>query len=395
MEKRMKKKIDFLSEYNDFSLVTNLDNLKLAYRKCKKGVNWKESVQRYGGYEFQNLLEAREKLLNDKAVSKGFVEFTIRERGKIRHIKSVHISERVVQKCLCDNILTPLLSRGLIYDNGASLKGKGIHFARKRIKCHLSRFFRKTKSNKGYALVIDFSKYFDNIPHEKLFQLQKKYITDEKIFNLYKSFITPFGDGVSLGLGSQVSQISAVSYPNKLDHFCKEVLGVKYYGRYMDDSYLIHESKQYLQLCLSYIQKICNELGIKLNEKKTKIVSLHEGFWFLKGKYILLPTGKIICKANRDNTLRMRRKLKKFKKLLEQGKITKADIYTSYQSYRSNLKKFNAFYLVKNMDMLYKQLFHDTNKQGGSKNGKPSYKKCILRDKRRCSSTSYRFISNV
>lgn len=279
MAERTRKRNEFLKAYSDFNIVADIDNLHEAFKKSRKGVSWKESVQRYENDLFQNLLETKRKLLGGESISRGFVEFNIHERGKIRHIRSIHISERVVQKCLCDQILVPLLTKSLIYDNGASVKNKGIGFAMKRLRCHLSRFYRRNGfSNEGYVLSMDFSKYFDNIRHDKLFEIMRDFITDERVFELYKSFIKVFGDNVSLGLGSQVSQISAITYPNKLDHFCKEILGIKYYGRYMDDIYLIHESKEYLECCLKDMKRICTELGIKLNEKKTRIVPLDEDF---------------------------------------------------------------------------------------------------------------------
>ena len=385
--KRESKRLEYIKKYNSLEKVADVDSLYASYKKSREGVSWKESVQRYDVCLMKNLIETKRALLNGDNVTKGFVEFDIHERGKIRHIRSVHISERVVQKCLCDNVLLPLFSRSLIYDNGASIKNKGIHFAMKRLRTHLNKFYNENKSYEGYALVIDFSKYFDNILHDKLFEIQKKNFTDKRLFELYKSFITVFGDNKSLGLGSQVSQISAISYPNKLDHYCKEVLKIKYYGRYMDDTYLIHKDKKYLEYCLTKITEICSELGIKINQKKTKIVSLYDGFWFLKGKYSLLPSGKIICRADRKGCVRMRRKLKKFKIMLDKGEMKLSDIYTSYQSFRSHLLKFDSYHLVKNMDRFYKELFRENITMGGSKN--EYYRKCILSDKRRCSRTSY------
>lgn len=391
ISKRQEKKNKFLAQYNDFNLVADTDNLYRAFRMSRRGVSWKESVQKYENYALQNILETREKLLKGDSVHKGFAEFQIYERGKVRHIKSIHISERIVQKCLCDNVLVPLMRRSLIYDNGASLKGKGISFAMKRLRCHLSRFYRENNSNNGYVLIIDFSKYFDNILHEKLFEMQGENLTDERIFNLYKSFITVFGNGISLGLGSQVSQISAISYPNRLDHYCKEVLRIKYYGRYMDDTYLIHKDKAYLEYCLQEIKRICNELGIKLNEKKTRIVPLNEGFWFLKGKYILLQSGKIVCRPARDGALRMRRKLRKFVKMVEEGKMSFTDVYTSYQSFRSHLQQFDSYHIVHNMDKYYSKLFvFNYALLYGEQKGKNKHKDGIFSNKRRCSRSSVR-----
>ncbi len=351
--------------YDDFQNVVNPDNLYSAFKRSRKGVAWKESVQRYEMNLFRNIAESHRKLLADENVSLGFVEFDINERGKMRHIRSVHISERVIQKCLCDTVLIPIISRSLIYDNGASLKNKGLHFAIKRLVTHLSRFYRKNgNSNIGYCLSVDFSKYFDSIRHDVLFQLLEEVIQDEKVLNLTKSFVAPFGDGISLGLGSQVSQIAALFIPNKMDHYIKEMKRIKYYGRYMDDFYLIHKDKAYLKSCLQEIKRICTELGITINERKSKIVKLKDGVKFLKGIYLLTETGKIIKRSTQDSRKRQRRKIKKFKTLLDEGRMSFWDVYTAYQSWRGNYRKrFDAFHTIRRMDGLYNGLFINNHQE--------------------------------
>jgi hypothetical protein len=255
---RERKRQERISQFDDFSMVTDSNRLCAAFRSSRRGVSWKESVQQYEANLLRNIAGTRRKLLAGESVQSGFVEFTLNERGKTRHIKSVHISERVVQKALCDNVLVPILSNSLIYDNGASIKGKGIFFATKRFVAHLSRFYRQNNfSNEGYALLIDFSKFFDNINHSILFNLLDSRITNPQIRDLTRRFISVFGNGKSLGLGSQVSQISAIFYPDRLDHYVKEILGIKYYGRYMDDLYLVHSDKMYLEYCLTEIKAVC------------------------------------------------------------------------------------------------------------------------------------------
>jgi retron-type reverse transcriptase len=251
------------------------------------------------------------------------------------------------------------LSNALIYDNGASVKGKGVNFALKRLIAHLSKFYRRNKySNNGYALLIDFKKFFDNIDHQVLFALLDKVIKDERVIRLTQKFISVFGAGKSLGLGSQVSQICAIFYPSTLDHYIKEVLWIKYYGRYMDDLYLIHESKEYLEMCLEKICEVCDTLAITVNMKKTRIVKLSSGVVFLKGKYTLLSSGKILRRPCKDSAKRMKRKLKKFATLIGAGKMTFTDLRISYQSWRGNYqKRFNAYYQVRYMDKLYHDLF--------------------------------------
>jgi hypothetical protein len=342
-----------------YARITDPDNLYRAYKQSRRGVSWKESTQRYEMNWLLNIAGTRRELAAGESVQKGFAEFEIRERGKIRHIKSVHIAERIVQKTLCDQVLVPILSRPLIYDNGASLKGKGLHFALRRVIAHLSKYYRRNgRSNRGYVLTTDFSKYFDSIRHDILLGNITKYVRNKRAADLLSSFVSVFGGGVSLGLGSQVSQICAAFHPNPLDHAVKERMRIKYYARYMDDLYLIHRDRAYLKSCLGEIRKICEGLGIALNLKKTRITKLSEGFVFLKGKYILLENGKILRRPDKAGIQRERRKIKKFKGLLERGKMNDADIRTAYQSWRNNfMKRFDAYHAVRRMDALYNRLF--------------------------------------
>jgi hypothetical protein len=358
------KRTEKLKPYDDFSQVTDVDNLYAAFKRSMRGVAWKNSVQHFEANAMRNIADIRRKLLAGENIQHGFVEFDLHERGKTRHIKSIHISERIVQKCLCDNVLTPILTYPLIYDNGASVKGKGVHFAIRRLITHLSKYYRKNDfSNAGYALLIDFTKYFDNIRHDILFTLAEKYITDPQVLDLARRFVSVFGPGKSLGLGSQVSQDFAIFHPNKLDHSIKG-MGIKYYGRYMDDLYLIHADKDYLRYCLAEIEKVCDTLGIIINKKKTRIVKLSSGVGFLKGKYRLLPSGKVLRLPGKDSTKRMRRKLTKFAALIKASKMSYADLRTAYQSWRGNyMKRFNAHYRIGYMDRLYNELFINLHNQ--------------------------------
>jgi hypothetical protein len=357
-QERENKKSAFLKKYNDFSLVTDPNNLYKAFMKSKKGVNWKTSVQRYEINILRNIYETINKLENDKNITMGFKEFYLKERGKIRKIKNVHIMERVVKKCFCDEILVPLLSRFLIYDNGASIKNKGVSFSVKRLKVHLMKYYKKYETNKGYCLQIDFTKYFDSIVHKHLMRMIKKYITNKQILKLMNDFINSFGNGVSLGLGSQVSQIAAVFYLNEIDHIIKEEYGIEFFSRYMDDLILLFRSKKKAINILENITKECSQIGIEINNRKTKINKIKDRISYLKGNYKLTESRKVVITANNESKKRMRKKLLKFNKLYKNGRISIKDIYTSYQSWRGTYRKrFSAFYTIKRMDSLYNKLF--------------------------------------
>lgn len=341
---RDNQRASVLEAVGSFEDVFSFENLYAAYRASIKGVGWKASTQRFCASNLVNIHKIREQLLSGKYRSKGFYEFDIFERGKARHIKSVHISERIVQRCLCDNALIPALSRSFIYDNGASLRGKGYDFSVNRISKFLSAHYRKHGSE-GYALLFDFSKYFDNAQHKPIFTLLDKSGLDNRLLELSKHFISNFGlEG--LGLGSQISQIMALALPSPIDHYIKDVLRMKHYARYMDDGIIISESKESLQMCLSELQRLCHEYSIRLNLKKTQIVKLSRGFTFLKVRFRFGENGAIIKKPYYRSITKMRSKLKTFYRWVECGKMNLQDVKASLASWLGYMRRFNAHYVI-------------------------------------------------
>lgn len=342
---RLEKRARGTKELGDFESVFSFEHLYAAYRASVKGVGWKASTQRYKANA----------LLNGTFKSKGFYEFDIIERGKPRHIRSVHISERVVQRCLCDYSLVPMLSRSFIYDNGASLQGKGYDFAVRRVTRFLAKHYRQ-HGREGYALVFDFSKYFDTAQHAPVFRAIEKSGIDDRLVALSEYFIKCFGDE-GLGLGSQVSQIAAIALPNKIDHYIKDVLRMKFYERYMDDGLIISRSKEKLRECLAALRRLCAEHGIKLNEKKTQIIKLTRGFTFLKVRFRYGKTGAVVRRASYKSIRQMRRKLKIFRRWVGSGRMEPEDVRASLTSWSGYMRRFHSYFAVQSVMQKYRELF--------------------------------------
>ena len=344
-----------------------------AAKKCMKGVMWKYSTQAFYLDRIERIRITKERLERRERMSDGFVQFTVCERGKRREIRSIHINERVVHRAENDVVLVPVLRPKLIYDNAASLKDRGTHFALKRLKVHLWRFYRQNKTNDGFVLVGDLHGYFDNVDHDVIFrEYSKIFGYDPDIVNLTMDFIDAFGVK-SLGLGSQVSQMTAVFYPNRIDHYIKEQLKIRGFGRYMDDFYLIHESKEYLAECLKEIRRMYAEIGIELNEKKTKIVRMSDEFKFLKVKTRLTDTGRVVMRPDRGTITRERRKLKALRRKLDEGQVTFEDVKQAFNSWKGHIKHFDSYRTTRNMDKLFNELFQteiNNEKKGVSNNGK-------------------------
>lgn len=252
-----------------------------------------------------------------------------------------------------------MLSRTLIYDNGAGLSGKGYHFAMNRLEAHLQKYYHR-HGNDGYILLYDFSKFFDNISHEKCLEILSVHYSDGRLLQLLKYFISIYGEK-GLGLGSPISLILALTVANPLDHYCKEVLQIRYYGRYNDDGYMIHPDKEHLKYCLEQLNAMCKKCGIVLNLKKTRIVKLSHGFTYLKSRIFLTETGKVIRKIYPRSVKVQRRKLKSMYKMHEAGQIGLKDILSSYSSWRAYTANFNAYGTINSMDALFHDLFSGDN----------------------------------
>ena len=147
-----------------------------AFLKSKKNSDWKASVQKFETTYLLGLGKIQKELADDSYEFKKGNTFTIHERGKIRRITGECIEDRIVEHVLCDEIINPVISKHLIYDNGASQKGKGVSFTRKRLETHLRRYYKEHGNNDGYILLIDFSKYYDNKRPDVLMKMFKKYI---------------------------------------------------------------------------------------------------------------------------------------------------------------------------------------------------------------------------
>lgn len=191
--------------------------------------------------------------------------------------------------------------------------------------------------------------------------MTRKYIKDPDILWLV-DLIVDSTENPGIPIGNQTSQWFAVMYLSGMDHFIKEKLGIRYYGRYMDDFYLIHEDKAYLQYCRGEVEQYVARLGLRMN-KKTNIFPLRNGIDFLGFHTYLTESGKIIRKVRRSSKCNAQRKLKKQRGLLDREKISLSDIEQSYGSWRSHAEKGNCYHLIQKTDSLFQNLFKESEKQ--------------------------------
>lgn len=375
--------------------MVDLNKLVTAYEKSIRDSKWKPSVQSFNLNYLVEVNKIKKEIEEGTYKTSDISKFIVHERGKTRVISGNSVIDRTVRHYLCDEILMPNIRPKLIYDNGSSVKGKGVDFTRKRLRTHLHRFYRK-HGNKGYILIGDFTKFYDNIRHDIAFEMLScftddtwekvlreifdsfkvdvSFLSDEdyskcmdKIFNSikYEAIDNKYKTGQkfmnkSVKIGDQTSQILGIYYPYLIDNYVKIVRGMKYYARYTDDFYIISDSKEELRDILENIKVICNELGIFLNENKTVITRLDRKFHFLQNTYQLTESGHIIEKINKKRLVAMKRKLRKLKIKLDEGKVTYEMIEQTYRSWVGGYKKYLSKKQLENLDELFINLFKET-----------------------------------
>lgn len=339
----------------DYEQLCDFNNLYDAYLACRKGKAWKNSTALYQQDALYNTWLLREELVKNYYELSGYNVFHI-YHPKPRVIKSIKFKDKVVQRSLCDNVLTPTFEKHFIYDNYACRKDKGVHAAIGRTKEYM-RYHYERYGIDGYVLKCDIEKYFDSIDHEKLKIIVRRLVKDDRVYNLLVKIIDSTA-GSGLPLGNQTSQLFSLIFLSAFDHYIKETLRIKCYLRYMDDFVLIDPDKEYLQYCKKEIEFLLQDLDLQLNQK-SHIFPIKNGFDFLGFHFYLTDTGKIIMKLRRESKESMRRKLKKFKELYREGKITKEEIDHSWNSWVGHAKHGDTYYLIKNMRKYYDAIFEE------------------------------------
>lgn len=336
----------------DKDIITNYENLYRAYKKAKAGKKFNSSTARFEMMSLEGVHLLKQQLENKTYRMAQYNEFTIYE-PKERVIKSCSFKDKVVQHCLCDELLHPRLEKEFIECNYAGQIGKGTLFGMDKLKEQMLAY---TIENgvRGWILKCDITKFFYQIDHETLKDIVDYHFPDEYTVWLNHLFIDST-EGLGLPLGNQVAQVYALLMLNGMDHMITDEIGIKYYGRYMDDFYLIHHSKKYLEYCLECIQELVSSLGLSLNGK-TQMCPFKNGVKFTGFHHYITSEGKYIRKLTGENKRKIRKRLRRWAKAVKLGKMSEKNFYERYGAWKNHAMHGNCYKLCQSMDMFVKEI---------------------------------------
>ena len=311
-----------------------------AYLAARRGKRTRAATARFEVRLLENIVNLIY-ILRTKIYRPGAFQVFYVFEPKKRLVQAPAFIDKLVQHAIVDNLLYDRITHGFILDSYASQKGKGLHFGLDRLKGFFTEYWNKHHTAEGWVLKCDVRKFFANIDHDKLKVMLRKLDLEPVIYDLLCVYID-CTDG--LPLGYQTSQLFALLFLNDFDHFVKEKLHIRWYGRYTDDFFLIHPDKEYLQFCLREIRAYMASLGLELNEK-TQIFPLRNGIDFLGFHTYLTESGKVIRKLRHSSIKRMRARLRRWEKDYPAGLVSREVILQSWKAWDAHASHGNTWNL--------------------------------------------------
>lgn len=136
-------------------------------------------------------------------------------------------------------VLEPVFMRGMCETNCGSVPGRGAHYGKK----HIEKWYKLDRKNTKYCAKLDIRKFYPSSKAPAVMQELRHVIKCKRMLRLCETVLNS-SDG--LPIGNYTSQWFANFLLQRLDHFLKEVLHIRYFVRYMDDMCLWASSKKLL-----------------------------------------------------------------------------------------------------------------------------------------------------
>lgn len=210
--------------------------------------------------------------------------------GGVRKLGIPSVKDRIVQQAIAQKLMP-------IYE---PIFADGSYGYRPGRSAQDAIFKIRGYGDEGYewAVLLDLTKYFDTLNHEKLLNLLRREIADERVIQLIKRYLKSgvMENGVVMATaegspqGGPLSPLLANVYLNEFDHeYGKRGVPVI---RYADDIVLLCKSERAAERLLeSSIRYLEGKLKLKVNREKSHIAKVTAtknfkflGFAFGKGK---------------------------------------------------------------------------------------------------------------
>ena len=333
---------------NVYYEITSFHTLMVADTHVSKGK--RENTERLRFYDNRegNLEEISTLLRAGKVPKVEYHSFYVYV-PKVRKVIFIDYWSKVVQRAIYD-VLNPKICRTFIEHTYACVKGRGQLAAMEQLYTWMRE--TRTSGSEWYYYKFDVAKFFYRIDHEILMDICRKKIDDPRTVDLVGYYINndavPFGMpldanqltiteeqmlyDLGIPIGGGLSHMLGNMYLDPLDQFCKRVLGIKRYIRYMDDIIILDNDKERLK---EYGRRMTQFLEERLHlnfNNKTALRPVRVGCEFVG--FVIYNDHVILRKST---TLRMKRTLRKTRQDYHDNLITFKEANATMQSYLAML----------------------------------------------------------
>jgi RNA-directed DNA polymerase len=264
--------------------VLDLRRMRTAYQAVRAnggapGVDG-ETVEAFGDHLEEHLhvliSELRARTYRPRSVRRVLIP---KPDGGQRPLGIPAVRDRVVQQAVL-GVLEPIFEAGFSPHSHGFRPGRDTFSALRELYGHV-------RTGHIYLVDVDIAKFFDTIPHEPLIDAVAERVADGSVLRLIRLFLEALiQDGYRVvrpragtPQGGVISPLLANIDLARLD-WVLDAEGVSYV-RYADDVRLASRTSAGAQQALTRIAEVLEELGLRLNPQKTKLVSIHQGVDFL------------------------------------------------------------------------------------------------------------------
>ena len=245
---------------NLFDRVIDVENLRLADEKARKGKLRSYGVKVHDKNREANLIALHESLKNGTFKTSKYHIFTIYEPKERQIFRLPYYPDRILHHAIM-NVLEPIWVSVFNNNTYSCIKNRGIHKCAKDVRKALKQDPMGTR----YCLKIDIKKFYPSIDHELLKVVVRRKIKDGRLLALLDEIIDSVPSGVPIG--NYLSQYFANLFLAYFDHWLKEQKRVKYYWRYADDIVILSHDKDSLHALLHDIRAYLGD-NLKLRVKR-------------------------------------------------------------------------------------------------------------------------------
>lgn len=274
---------------NLFEKIVNIDNIILAHQNAKKGKSHYREVKEIEKDFLYYCEKIKEMLENGEFTTSDYVVYEKMCGRKKRTIYRLpYFPDRIVHHAIMQ-VLEPIWRNTFIRDTFQSIKGRGVHDARKRI----SKALKNTELT--HALQIDIKKFYPSIDNKLMKKFIRRKIKCSRTLYILDDIID---SSEGLPIGNYTSQVLGNVYLSVFDHYMKEHLRVKHYYRYCDDILVFSDTSYKLHTIKRKITKSLQLLNLSVNNNH-RIVTVKNGISFIGFKFFHNITK--LMKRNADN----------------------------------------------------------------------------------------------